>query len=254
MTRAQWRARPPAEALAALSRPAGVTIHWNGPGVGVVPHTRCPGMVAGIQRYHQDVKGWDDIAYTALVCQHGVVFEGRGVGYRTAANGTRAGNATHYAVCALTGEGDPLTPALLAGLDDAIVWLRTSGAGPDVNGHRDHKPTRCPGDDLYAWAHQPHPTSTTQEDDMPSLPEIATAVWSAGVGRGTRVRTLSSVLVSAETHAKAADAKADLILDVLSQVGEVDSDALAAKVAAAVARLDAEQVADQLTITTKETP
>lgn len=165
--RAEWGARSP-NATTALHAPRGVTIHWVGPGTGPFTHDRCAAKVGAIQDFHMDSRGWADIAYTAMVCPHGYVFEGRSVGVRTAANGTDAGNAEWYAVCALVGQGDPTPPALLSGLNDAIAWLRACGAGPAVNGHRDHKMTACPGDHLYAWAHDPHGVTPQPpgEDDM----------------------------------------------------------------------------------------
>jgi hypothetical protein len=151
VSRREWGARPP-RSRSSLSSPRGVTIHWEGPRMGPFPHSSCASKVRGIQNFHMDSRRWSDVAYTAIVCPHGYVYECRGVGVRTAANGTSAGNASWYAVCALAGRGDPATPELLRGLSDAIEWLRRSGAGNAVNGHRDHKATECPGDRLYQWA------------------------------------------------------------------------------------------------------
>ena len=81
------------------------------------------------------------------------MFEGRGAGVRSAANGTSSigGNDHWYAVCYLSGQGDLLTDAGKAGLIDAVQYLRNAGAGEKVNGHRDHHPTECPGDAIYQW-------------------------------------------------------------------------------------------------------
>jgi hypothetical protein len=118
--------------------------------MGSFPHASCPSKVRGIQAFHMDARGWVDVAYSAIVCPHGYVFEGRWAGVRTAANGTNPGNAAAYAVCLLMGEGDPVTAEALAAVIDAVEWLdRQAGAGPGVNGHRDWKPTACPGDPAY---------------------------------------------------------------------------------------------------------
>lgn len=148
------------------------TIHWEGPKMGTFPHSSCAGKVQSIQRYHMDTKGWTDIAYSAVVCPHGDVYAGRGPGVRTGANGTNTGNASAYAVCALVGEGDPITDALLDGIAAAVAWLGCTR----TNAHRDWKPTACPGDVLAGLAHSgrflrpttpPSPPAPIPEDDMP---------------------------------------------------------------------------------------
>ena len=130
----------------------GVTFHWEGPHMGDFPHSACAEKVRGIQGFHRDGRGWADIAYNALVCPHGYVFEGRGPNVASAANGYSTANISHYAVCYLGGERDPLTDDGKQGFRDATGWLRDEGnAGPEINGHRDHKATACPGDQIYAW-------------------------------------------------------------------------------------------------------
>ena len=92
ITRAEWGARPGATPSShPIHAPKGVTLHWLGNGIGAVTHDRCGRIVQSVQRWHQAGNGWADIAYNALVCQHGYVYEGRGLGVRSAANGTRPG-------------------------------------------------------------------------------------------------------------------------------------------------------------------
>lgn len=154
VSRSEWGARPGATRSShPIAGPVrGVTFHWLGPGIGSPSHDRCAQTVRSVQRFHQTGRGWADVAYNALVCQHGYIFEGRGVDVRSAANGSTASNETWYAVCYLGGEGDPLTDAGKAGLRAARDWLVLKGAaGFAVNGHRDHKATSCPGDAIYKW-------------------------------------------------------------------------------------------------------
>jgi hypothetical protein len=132
--------------------------------MGPFAHSKCADKVRVIQRFHIVTRGWADIAYNAVVCPHGSVFEGRGLHTTSAANGDTVPNDTHYAVCYLGGENDPFTDAGKQGFHDAVQWLRTEGdAGPEVNGHRDHKSTACPGDAIYAWLRS---HNFNLEDDM----------------------------------------------------------------------------------------
>lgn len=161
VTRAQWGAAPARGRSGSI--PLGrVTIHWEGPHMGTPEHHECASRVRGIQRFHQGARDWNDIAYSAVVCPHGYVFEGRGPGVRTAANGTDAANDAWHAVCYLGGQGDPFTDAAKAGISDAVAWLR----GAQVNAHRDHKPTECPGDEITRWVHAGGPL-TPGDDDVP---------------------------------------------------------------------------------------
>jgi hypothetical protein len=88
------------------------------------------------------------VAYNYIVCPHGEIFECRGLNYGSAANGTTKANQDYYAVCALIGAGDQVTPSLIDGIKRAIALCRTR-AGNAVLGHRDVIATACPGDALY---------------------------------------------------------------------------------------------------------
>lgn len=130
--------------------------------MGDFPHSACAGKVRSIQNYHMDTKGWADIAYSFLVCPHGDVFEGRGWGVRTAANGTAKGNDWYHAVCYLGGTGDPFT----AEAQRAIVWLVNEGrriyGGQEVRAHAYFRPTECPGETIRQWlAGDPFAAPTT---------------------------------------------------------------------------------------------
>lgn len=114
-------------------------------------HADCAGVVRSIQRFHQQTRGWDDIAYNWLVCQHGAVFEGRGWGVMSAA--TYGHNGHTQAVCFLGGdrEGrDDVTAGGRAALAHVIRDFHRRYSGRVV-GHRDRVATGCPGDEIYAW-------------------------------------------------------------------------------------------------------
>lgn len=173
-TRAEWSARAP-RGRTGFTPSFGTTAHWNGPKIGIRSHDACASYVRGIQNFHMNGRGWTDVAYTAIVCPHGYVFECRWIGWRTGANGTNIGNSSAYAVCYLGGEGDGYTPEGDRAMHDTMTHLRRHGrAGKGTNCHRDWKPTGCPGDKIctrvksgvYSTDAKPATTKPpTQEDD-----------------------------------------------------------------------------------------
>jgi hypothetical protein len=173
VNRKGWGARAPKASPVHLSSTRGVKVHYTGeyedPAI-LKDHARCPGRLRAIQNDHMDSRGWNDIAYNFLVCDHGYVFEGRGLHHLCAANGPGL-NTGHYAVCGLVGDkGTTKPPAeMLDGIRDAIEYLRGKGnAGKEIKGHRDGYNTDCPGDPLYAWVKKGAPRpSTPVDDDLP---------------------------------------------------------------------------------------
>ncbi|PYC83463.1 N-acetylmuramoyl-L-alanine amidase [Streptomyces tateyamensis] len=156
VTRDQWGAQPPKAQLSDMPTARGVKVHWiGGPYQTPADHAQCAAEVRAIQQEHlsDPVQHWIDIAYNLVVCGHSVVFEGRGAGKESGANGNQPLNLAHYAVCAIQGTNEPLTDALKSGLRDAIEYLQANGAGGEILGHRDGYSTDCPGDELYAWVH-----------------------------------------------------------------------------------------------------
>lgn len=172
VTRAAWGAKAPRYELVYIASTKGVKVHYEGayvakslsdPGA----HGSCAGHMRDIQASHlaNTTEDYSDIAYNAVVCPHGYVFEGRGLHKKTAANGNQPLNIKDYAVCAMVGSSGLVQPpdAQLDGLVDAIQWLRSGGdAGTETLGHRDGYATLCPGGPLYAWvqagAHRPDGT------------------------------------------------------------------------------------------------
>ncbi|MGW0869957.1 peptidoglycan-binding protein [Streptomyces sp. NPDC002740] len=175
VSRSAWGAKPSRYDLAYISSTLGVKVHYEGTYVpkslaDPIAHASCAGRMRDIQASHlaNTKEDYSDIAYNAVVCPHGYVFEGRGLHRRTGANGNATLNAQDYAVCAMVGSSGLVVPtdAQLDGIVDAIQWLRDGGdAGERVRGHRDGYATACPGDPLYAWvqAGAPRPDGTVPQ-------------------------------------------------------------------------------------------
>ena len=177
ITRAEWGARKPVGSIGGIA-PEGITVHYNGPAFGGFPwdHGRCGQLVRATQAFHLDGRGWADIAYTACVCPHGFVFEGRGVLQRTAAQGTNDGNRRSLALMFLAGEGEPATDEARA---VAIWWANDIARVPLRWAHRDWHSTACPGDPLAFWkatGFRPPglPATPTAPPPPPAVPDVVT--------------------------------------------------------------------------------
>lgn len=159
----------------------GITLHYGGPSPWTVRnpagwnHQRCASIWRAWQDYHMGGHGWIDIAYTSGCCPHGVRYEGRGKGHRTAANGTNEANSRSLACVYIAGQGDPLTDeAKLGFLDESdrlaalILWDHRSWFG-----------TECPGTPLSLWrqARCPRPGFLVPAPQPPPIlpPPIATS-------------------------------------------------------------------------------
>lgn len=159
VSRQQWGAREADHELAQLDHDAqvGLAVHHSGSKDEQRDHHgECAGVVRAIQRFHMDERGWDDIAYSWLSCTHGYLFEGRGIGRRTAAQGTGPGNAHWHAVCWL-GDGDDFTRTA-----NNVLPLQTARSlvlsryphAVDVWPHLRFHPDTCPGEALREWCRQ----------------------------------------------------------------------------------------------------
>src|ERR671922_236686 len=135
-------------------------------------------IVRGMQHYHRNVLGWNDIGYNLLVDRYGQVFEGRAGGIDQAVVGAQAqGYNTVSAGIAVIGThtSQGITSAAFEALASVVAWklllhgLSTDGevtvtstggslnrypAGTPVrllriSGHRDGDATECPGEALF---------------------------------------------------------------------------------------------------------
>lgn len=132
----------------------GVKIHYEGSAVPDVEHSKCARRWDGIRQAHLNhpTENYSDVAYNWAVCNHGVIFEGRGLGKQTGANGTQALNRTHYAILWMGGTSGVVVPSAKAitAIQEVIRYLRGHGTGTEIKGHRDGHATACPGNIMYA--------------------------------------------------------------------------------------------------------
>ncbi len=104
-----------------------------------------PETVRAIQKFHQETRGWADIAYTWLYSPRDRVFyEGRGPA--VAGAHTRNHNRTSHAVCVMGNYDATVPPRHVIG--DLAEWAYWHGSvwGPDrYRPHKDVGATACPG-------------------------------------------------------------------------------------------------------------
>lgn len=145
VTRAEWGARAP-RAINLIQLPtAKLVIHHTA-------DDRQGESIRAHQNYHMNTKGWNDLAYSLMVDNRGVVYEGRGIGVQ---GGHTAGyNRTSHAICLF---GNFQNHAASAAALQTVVKLAKLGRDkkwwvPTLHGHRDlaTNGTLCPGHYLYA--------------------------------------------------------------------------------------------------------
>lgn len=115
-----------------------------------------PGILRAIQAYHQDARGWSDIAYNFLIDRFGEIWEGRAGGIDNPVVGAHtSGNNEGSVGVAFIGTATDSVPATTVDAFGRLIGWKMSIAGvqpsrSNVLGHRDVGRTSCPGTALYA--------------------------------------------------------------------------------------------------------
>lgn len=151
-----------------------------------------------IQSYHQNVKGWCDIGYHFLVSRDGRLWQGRPAGQVGAhTGGQNSGNVGIAFIGNYTKStaNDPQLDnagALIAGLSEQynIAIKRVN-----IKGHREYKPTACPGDALFA---QLDNLLTRTAPPPPSPPLLVTIKGALYVGTNTAQRIVGATVTLGE--------------------------------------------------------
>lgn len=161
----------------------GLAVHWEGEGrIARRDHAQCAQQVEDIREFHK-THGYNDIAYSHLACVHGSVFEGRGWDALSAATCNGSYNRRYWAICAMIGTLDVVTPELKRAIRAHAGEARRRGASSFIC-HSDACATACPGDELCAWVHagmpvdeepEPEPPPRWEDDDMSET----LATWTA---------------------------------------------------------------------------
>jgi hypothetical protein len=149
LCRDAWGAQPITGGLTSQV-PARMTVHHTA--ALVTDHAAAPSLVRDHQRFHQQDRGWADIAYHFVVDDAGVIYEGRPV--ETVGDTATGYDPTGHVLVACEGNFDRqvVPDAQYAALIEVLAWAAATYdiAPATITGHRDWASTACPGDDLYA--------------------------------------------------------------------------------------------------------
>lgn len=149
LCREAWGARPP--------RPGGkrhtitrMTLHHEAVVLG--DNRNAPGRLRKDQQYHQDQKGWIDIAYHVGVDRNGNLYELRNTEL-AGDTATDYDTTGHFLVlCIGDFDQEAVSEAQLHGTALAFAWAAQNFRikTDTLAGHRDFAQTSCPGANLYA--------------------------------------------------------------------------------------------------------
>ena len=146
--RSEWGARPPKQSRVSM-RPKRVVIHHSADptpskSMGRSSEER---RMREIQAFHQDTRGWSDIAYHILIFPSGRAYRGRPL--KTIPACVENNNTGSVCIC-FVGNYDVDKPS-----DASVKTLKyllnhnRNLQGLPVFGHRDFNQTACPGRYLY---------------------------------------------------------------------------------------------------------
>jgi hypothetical protein len=171
ISRDEWGAKPNKTKFSSLGEVKGLVVHWSAYPIAVGNMAEIS-QIKTIQRLHQEDRGWNDIAYNFLVGDTGQIYEGRGWGNRSAAQGGNSRqeinyNNKHYvAVCWLGGKQPTDKPSDKA--IKSVKWLYEQ-VGGELRPHSSFKQTACPGDAWRQHIIEGLPTSTVDNTSPPDM-------------------------------------------------------------------------------------
>jgi N-acetylmuramoyl-L-alanine amidase len=147
ITRAEWGARAPNGVTYMSDMVPYVFVHHSA-GSSCNSLSSCSAQMRGIQNYHMDSNGWNDIGYSFLMGGDGNLYEGRG--YNVQGSHTSGYNSVGYGVCFI-GDFTSLYPtdgamqAYVRVVYDCLIPRGKIGGNYKLYGHRQTSATACPG-------------------------------------------------------------------------------------------------------------
>ena len=151
-SRKEWGATPTdltlVEPMGSIAR---LTIHHSGFPCEEQTPAGVAGQIRSIQRTHKGHQ-WADMGYHFLIDPAGEIWEGRPLAFQGAHAGSPALNRGNIGICLLGDLSSMPAPKVQAGSLDRLVRhlvARHKIPASQILGHRDLKPTLCPGEHGY---------------------------------------------------------------------------------------------------------
>ena len=190
--RADWGARPAKSRVALVwAKVRHLVVHWPGTagviGLDVATIAR---YLRGWQAYHQDDRGWSDIAYGVGVDQAGRVWELRGRDVRDGATSGHGGIS--QSILAILGAGEDPSLAMLAAIARVAADMRGSAPDARIVGHRALVTTSCPGQPLADWIARGMPADPGQLPAPAHLPPTTAKLAEDGLWGVQTIRAVQA--------------------------------------------------------------
>jgi hypothetical protein len=166
VSRIEWGAKYP-DRFGDATRPAAGTLGHHTVTANPLNHSWCYVVMRGIEEQHHQQWG-GTVGYHGVHCPHGYRFQGT-PDNRTGAH-QKGANRTHMGE-AFMGNFTLVEPTI-----EAKRSFKAAVKGP-VTGHRDWKPTACPGNKAYDWirAGMPMPIEVPVEEEIDMVEAISTS-------------------------------------------------------------------------------
>lgn len=149
--RATWSAERTKANVTPMTRIDRITLHHTSeyPGMNQLNDIQ---TIQAIARYHREHQGWADIGYHYLIGRDGKIYEGRPRHLQGAHVGGHNENNLGITVIGDFVKKLPNTRQLDTLKTFLSEQLKATKLGINkLYGHRDLKPTQCPGEQLYRW-------------------------------------------------------------------------------------------------------
>lgn len=159
VTREAWDAKPPRTVEKFAGPIPYVIIHHSYEPAACYDELECQKAMQAMQRFHQQDRGWNDIGYSFAIGGDGRIYQGRGFNI-IGAHAPRY-NARSVGICMIGDWRFDLPPKqMITAVQNLIEYgVRNNiiESNYTLIGHRQTRPTECPGDRLYkeiqTWPH-----------------------------------------------------------------------------------------------------
>ncbi|MGQ0849878.1 MAG: peptidoglycan recognition protein family protein [Actinomycetota bacterium] len=126
-----------------------LTVHHTA--VSLADNRKAPARLRAHQAFHQNDRGWPDLAYHFAIDRNGNVYEGRDASFR--GDTATSYDPTGHLLVVLEGNFDEqaVPERQWLSLVAMLAWGSTSYGVPTaaIAGHRDYSGTSCPGESVY---------------------------------------------------------------------------------------------------------